>query len=555
MIIPMIIPEPAPPLVKPEITLIEDLFREIEAGKLRIPHFQRPFVWRPENMLSLFDSIRKGYPIGSLLIWETAEHVQSLPQVGPLDVPEAGTNPVSYILDGQQRLSTLYGVLRIAAHFPRGPKQRDWQWWIYYDLDARRFVHAPNGTTDDKYMPLRALLKTTDFLKESRRIEAKFAEKDASVLIDEAESLAQRMKSYKLAPIRIQGGTLEQAVEIFSRLNTTGQKMTPDQMASALTYREGQGAFDLARRIDDILERLEAFHFGKLRRIVIFRAIVATADFDVYSTASEDLAKKLRDKLPETVDTAEAAMLKAAEFLFDVLRVPGVQILPYSLQFLLLTEFFRCCSTPSTDQIVTLRKWFWATSFSGWFAGANSTQIREALKEFRDLAAGTLSDLQVMRLDERCRPFPQTFDIRSARLRALLLVMMQRLQPRRLDGEDLQSGPLLWEHGNRAFLYVFRRAPDEVLSSPANRILLPPSRGQIVRKDLLDVPSEARGAVLASHGIDEHAYAALAFNDPTAFIAARARHLAQMERTFMTELGLTLPVEEFGDADIDTEDD
>lgn len=551
----MITPEPAPPLVKPEFTLIEDLFREIEAGKLRIPHFQRPFVWKPENMLSLFDSIRKGYPIGSLLIWETGEHVQSLGQVGPLNVPEAGTNPVAYILDGQQRLSTLYGVLRIPAGFPSGPKQKDWQWWVYYDLEGRRFLHAPNTLpAGNKYMPLRALLRTTDFLKESRRIESMFGE-DSIALIDEAESLAQRVKSYKLAPIRIQGGTLEQAVEIFSRLNTTGQKMTPDQMASALTYREGNEAFDLAQRIDGILERLEAFHFGKLRRIVIFRAIVATADFDVYSTASEDLAKKLRDKLPQTVDLAEAAIVRAAEFLFDVLDVPGVQLLPYSLQFLLLSEFFRGCSSPSGSQIATLRKWFWATSFSGWFAGANSTQIREALREFRELAAGTLSELQVMRLDERCRPFPQTFDIRSARLRALLLMMMQRLVPRKLDGEKLDPGPLLWEHGNRAFLYVFRRAADEVVSSPANRILLPASRGQVVRKQVLELSPEVGDAVLASHGINDEAYGALLAGDASAFINARARHLAQVERAFMAELGLTPPAEEFGDTDIDTDDE
>ena len=47
----------------------------------------------------------------------------------------------------------------------------------------------------------------------------------------------------------------------------------------------------------------------------------------------------------------------------------------------------------------------------------------------------------------------------------------------------------------------------------------------------------------------------LAEDDAPAFIAARARHLAAVEREFMKELGLTLPAEEFGDADIDTDDD
>src|ERR1043165_2204486 len=76
-------------VVKPEVMFLEDLFKDIAAGKLRIPKFQRPFVWKPDDMLSLFDSIRRGYPIGTLLLWNTAEKVQSLEGVGPLKIPKS----------------------------------------------------------------------------------------------------------------------------------------------------------------------------------------------------------------------------------------------------------------------------------------------------------------------------------------------------------------------------------------------------------------------------------------------------------------------------------
>ena len=46
--------------VKPEIELLEDLLSEVANGRLRVPRFQRPFVWRPEQMLDLFDSIERG---------------------------------------------------------------------------------------------------------------------------------------------------------------------------------------------------------------------------------------------------------------------------------------------------------------------------------------------------------------------------------------------------------------------------------------------------------------------------------------------------------------
>ena len=75
------------PIVKPDAVFIEDLLDELNTGKLRIPNFQRPFVWKPLDMLALFDSIYKGYPIGSLLFWESKEQVESRDDVGPIEVP------------------------------------------------------------------------------------------------------------------------------------------------------------------------------------------------------------------------------------------------------------------------------------------------------------------------------------------------------------------------------------------------------------------------------------------------------------------------------------
>src|SRR5262249_27193131 len=154
-----------------------------------------------------------------------------------------------------------------------------------------------------------------------------------------------------------------------------------------LTYREGREEFDLAGQIDHIVEGLEAHNFGNLSRTVIFRAIVVAAGFNMYTTAWEDLARKLHDQLPHTVKDAKEALFRAARFLLEELGVPGDQLLSYALQFLFLAEFLRRCPAPNPAQVVVLRKWFWATSFSGWFVGVNSTQIRLALEELCELAS------------------------------------------------------------------------------------------------------------------------------------------------------------------------
>jgi len=124
--------------VKPEIELLEDLLSEVANGRLRVPRFQRPFVWRPEQMLDLFDSIERGYPIGSILIWETSMAIPSLDEVGGLEVPPRPTNTaISYILDGHQRISSLYGSLLRPPNAARSSSQKDWMWWISRVLGDR----------------------------------------------------------------------------------------------------------------------------------------------------------------------------------------------------------------------------------------------------------------------------------------------------------------------------------------------------------------------------------------------------------------------------------
>ena len=540
--------------VKPDVAFLEDIFKDVAAGKLRIPRFQRPFVWKPDDMLSLFDSIHRGYPIGTLLLWNTSEKVQSLETVGPLKIPKSGSAPVTYILDGQQRLSTLYGVLRLPENVPMGPDQEHWRWWIWYDLKKKEFLHISKGRPEPHMLPVRAVLRTMDFLAVSRQIESDMGS-DAAALIEEAEALAQKIKSYKTAMTRIEGGTLQEAVDIFARLNTRGQSMTPDQMISALTYTEGSGGFHLAHRIDEILEKLQAYNFGAISRLAVFRSVVAAAGLDIHQTKWASLATSLKGNLPATADNAEAGLVGAARFLSEELKVPGEKLLPYSHQMILLSELFRLQKKLTAKQTDTLRHWFWSTSYSGWFAGANTTQLNDAVAEFREFAHGKVSQFKTMRISDPARPFPSSFDMRGARIRTLLLVIMQQLKPRDVDGKELDAGRLVSDKGSRAFVHVFRRAKGELLSNPANRILLPPTAGSTVRAQLLGVPANLRTKVLSSHGINEEVYEALKLDDDEAFILARARQLARVEREFMTSVGIIPAEEEMGATDLDSESD
>jgi uncharacterized protein with ParB-like and HNH nuclease domain len=71
-----------------ELLTIRGLIERVLSGTIRIPKFQRGFVWEPENVAFLMDSIYRGYPIGSVLFWRTTEQLTGERDLGPFQLPE-----------------------------------------------------------------------------------------------------------------------------------------------------------------------------------------------------------------------------------------------------------------------------------------------------------------------------------------------------------------------------------------------------------------------------------------------------------------------------------
>lgn len=538
-----------PLVVKPEVVLLEDLFEEIKQGKLRSPRFQRPFIWRPEDMRKLFESVVKGYPIGSLLIWEPGVRYQVQPRFGPIPQadPAKDERNLAYVLDGQHRLATLFGATHVEGDLP--DRSSEQLWWMWYDLDKEEFTHAPRGVAGPHHLPVRDVLATTQFLRFCARL---LHERpgDGAALVDRAERVARLIRGFRVPVVRIRGGKLEDAIDIFSRLNSSGVPMAADQLVSALTYREGDtGSFDLATRITEVLERLGALHFGGIDRVVILRSIAGVAGIKIHSRPGEQVADFLLGKkfTPETreelVQRTSNGMVAASQWLVDQ-GVVCDRLLPYALQLVLLTQFF-CVRRPSADEETALRRWFFATSFAGWFAGGNTTQVNNDLAEMGDFQAGITPGFQAFR--ERSKPFPDRFDLKSARVRTLVLATLIRRRPLHRRGVPVDAVALFTGEDAVSVPKVFAREAPPVASAPANRILLPTFEGKGARQQLLDVPLDERAEVLASHCINDAAWEALRLNDPRAFVEARTAHLIDLERTFMKGLEIVLPERDMDD--------
>ena len=86
---------------------LNGLVKYIELGDIGLPDIQRPFVWNNVKVRDLFDSMYRGYPVGYLLLWQNGQADDRTIGVETKQKP-----PKLVIVDGQQRLTSLYAVIR-----------------------------------------------------------------------------------------------------------------------------------------------------------------------------------------------------------------------------------------------------------------------------------------------------------------------------------------------------------------------------------------------------------------------------------------------------------
>ncbi len=551
----MTIPARAPEL-RPEITFIFDLVRQLVDGRIRIPRFQRPFVWRRQQMLDLLDSINNQYPIGSLLTWETETDIRSLDHIGPVTLAQSrGDSNAAYLLDGHQRLSTIAGALVASSARTREPEEDDDPslWNIYYNAKDKAFEHLEIAQRPKAYhFPMSKILDTFEFLDESQRVLESGGD-HGKLYLQRIQDVARAFQNYKIPVIQIKQTGLTEAVEIFARLNSKGQSMTADQMVSALLYRQdSETPFDLAAEITSSMEILGSYGLGGIDRTLVLRALLAAAREDIYRTDWTRVAHTRREELLSRLQTVlprvNASLDAAARFLKDELGVTTDRLLPYAMQLVVISAMHFEAPEPSPAQRDLLRRWFWVTSFAQWFGGANPSRVNALVRDVMDNVAKDRNSPQfaAFDLDTPASPLPRSFDMRSARTRVLLLVLFS-LKPRARDGHLIEDpAALVARYGPDALGYVAGTVADkEMLRSPANRILRdePLDRGQ-ARNWLLGLEPTLRDEVWHSHAMPVQAADLLDGADASAFIAARQTEMVQVERRFMEKMGVTAALSE-----------
>lgn len=412
---------------KPEVYRLEELAMLVKSGDIKLPKFQRSFVWRRGDMLKLLDSIYKGYPVGSLLLWNSSQRLKSERDIAGLKVDEDSTiYPTSYLLDGQQRLTTICGALFWDGDTPSS------MWNIHFDLETEEFIHPKNHDSTSTY-PLNQLLETHKFIKQCM----KFAHHDKQLIYTErAERLLRTIKDYKIAVVKIGDMSIEQVAPIFERINSTGRKLTIVDLMMAATWSNG---FDLSSEIQKIQRGCRDIGFSGLSEQVILRSIAASADFGINKDDIQRLRTLSPDQLSAAANTCNSAIFKSVNWLTKELLIRDASYLPYGLFFTYLVEFFRCNPTPSEDVLGELKAWFWFTSTTLYFGGASTGDISRELINIREFSTGIRAQLFKRSPINIGNLIYDKFNLKNASSIAFCLILISRKPKSSLSGRDLDS--------------------------------------------------------------------------------------------------------------------
>jgi hypothetical protein len=147
-------------VVRPEADArsVDDLVAKVLSGQVRIPVFQRDLAWNSNHVIELFDSIYRGFPIGSLLLQERPAEAAEI-CVGPIVVPGTEQQNALWVVDGQQRLTSLAVALGRPEPLPTTP---DDPFVIYFDAATEKFRTPPKtGGIESTWVPLPQLLDTS----------------------------------------------------------------------------------------------------------------------------------------------------------------------------------------------------------------------------------------------------------------------------------------------------------------------------------------------------------------------------------------------------------
>ncbi|MBK9034697.1 MAG: DUF262 domain-containing protein [Myxococcales bacterium] len=495
---------------------VEDLVAMVLRGEVRIPVFQRPLNWDVADVVALFDSIYRGYPIGSLLLRRAAAAAGPF-QLGPLQLFGEETTHALWVVDGQQRLTSLAAGLGRQDAPSSKPVSTD-PYAIFFD-PATEVFSGPraDGQIPSTWVPVPRLLSASDLSEWVFTAWAHGKDAELRAIVFEA---GKRLRDYKVPIYIIETPDEQVARLIFDRVNTSGKQLEREDVFNAL-FGHTAGVPSTLQELAQDLERLGMGSPDEESQVL--PSLVALRGFDVTRRFSE-LAHEHPDAFAGITVEAAPILRTVLGFLRTHAEIPHLRLLPYSAPIVVLTRFFAKHREPSPRTETLLVRWTWRTFLAPTLD--DRTLRRRGVAAIDDDEEGSAQALLAL-VDSVQRAgfgMPDRFDARAAATRLVFLGLAAQ-QPRLAPAADgattmLDVAGAVRDFDRDAFRQIFPGSGG-ALSSPANRLLLPgPGSARAALVGLLEADGDAL-PFFHSHLIDGDAARALVDGDAERFVALR----------------------------------
>ena len=371
------------------------LLDQLDTGQLALPDFQRSFVWAPDATRELLVSIIRSFPAGALLFLQGGSSTfkaRSVEESPPLSI-----QPSYLVLDGQQRLTSLYhamcGVgqsrffLDVGALI-KGQEINDAV--IVFSADRAAPLVSPQTQADALMMPL-SVVRSGGVARWRDEILGLRKEDDTGhlreLLYGVEDAYVNPMVNYRF-PVTVlpESTELEAVCTIFETLNRTGKPLTPFELISARAFTGGLSLYDYwsaARAEHPIIEDFDVEPYYLLQ-VLALRLGRSAKRGSVLSLTAGDIAQNWKNAVSD--------MAAAIALLRDECGVLISRWLPYRPMLIPIAAAWRKLADASgPDQgamRAKLKRWFWCSCFTGEYESSSATLAERDAPLLRDWLAG-----------------------------------------------------------------------------------------------------------------------------------------------------------------------
>ena len=399
---------------------LSDILKEISEGKTQLPDFQRGWVWDAEHIRGLLASIAVSYPIGAIMLLETGNpDVRFKPR--PIQGASKNGYPENFILDGQQRLTTLFQTLYTNELVEKKEIQR----WYYFDIqkallndfdiidsiisipenkqitrDFGREIIFSCASDELEYknlvFPVNKLLNSTDWFNQYMQY-WNFNQDKIKTFQKFYEAVIKRFETYQIPVIKMFKHNPKDAVcQVFEKVNTGG---VPLSVFELLTATFAADEFNLREDWEDRKKKfkdhevISSLGNNEFLQAISLYSTIERRELSIKNEESGDnlpaISCKKRDVLKITLehyikwaDKAQESFVNAGKLLIKN-KIFKSRDLPYSTQLVPLSVIIGRLGEKSENEGVKQKilRWYWNGILGELYGGANETRFAKDVIE------------------------------------------------------------------------------------------------------------------------------------------------------------------------------